>query len=77
VQANLWTEYIPIKEVAEYMVLPRMAALAEVQWTNADKKDFNDFEIRITRLSKIYDKYGWKYALHLWPERMKKDRWHN
>jgi hexosaminidase len=77
VQANLWTEYIPIKEVAEYMVLPRMAALAEVQWTNADKKNFDDFKIRITRLTKIYDKYGWKYALHLWPERMTKDRWYN
>ncbi|EKC54938.1 beta-hexosaminidase, partial [human gut metagenome] len=37
-QANLWTEYIPTSEQVEYMVLPRMAALAEVQWTQQERK---------------------------------------
>ena len=37
-QANLWTEYIPTSEQVEYMVLPRMAALAEVQWTQLKRK---------------------------------------
>lgn len=37
-QANLWTEYIPTSEQVEYMVLPRMAALAEVQWTQLEKE---------------------------------------
>lgn len=37
-QANLWTEYIPTSEQVEYMVLPRMAALAEVQWTQLERK---------------------------------------
>ena len=42
-QANLWTEYIPTSEQVEYMVLPRMAALAEVQWTQQEKKDYTNF----------------------------------
>ena len=37
-QANLWTEYIPTSEQVEYMVLPRMAALAEVQWTTGKER---------------------------------------
>ena len=77
VQANLWTEYVPNKYVAEYMVLPRMAALSEVQWTDKAQKDFGGFVKRLTRFTSIYDTYGWRYALHLWPERMVKDRWHH
>ena len=38
VQANLWTEYIPTYSQVEYMELPRMAALSEIQWTNAGKE---------------------------------------
>ena len=45
-QANLWTEYIPTSEQVEYMVLPRMAALAEVQWTQLEKKDYTNFTTR-------------------------------
>jgi hexosaminidase len=77
VQANLWTEYIPSAAVAEYMLLPRLAALAEVQWSASDKKDFDAFKLRLTRFTHLYDLCGWKYAVHLWPERMTKDRWHN
>lgn len=38
VQANLWTEYIPTFSQAQYMVLPRMAALAETQWSDGSKR---------------------------------------
>jgi N-acetyl-beta-hexosaminidase len=37
-QANLWTEYIKTPEHAEYMLLPRMLALAEVVWSPADRR---------------------------------------
>ena len=74
VQANLWTEYISNPNLATYMLLPRMAALSEVQWTNPEQKDFKQFKIRATRLSKLYDKYGYIYALHLWQERYKHNR---
>lgn len=74
VQANLWTEYIPIKELAEYQVLPRMAALAEVQWMYPSKKDYQQFLPRLDRLVQLYRKYGLTYGLHVWPELYKQNR---
>jgi hexosaminidase len=46
-QGNLWTEYIPTPEHAEYMAVPRMIALAEVNWTPANLKNWNDFRARL------------------------------
>ncbi|SMC93552.1 beta-N-acetylhexosaminidase [Pedobacter africanus] len=43
VQANLWTEYIQSTEKVEYMVLPRMYALAEIAWSPVARKDFKNF----------------------------------
>ncbi|HYG37118.1 MAG TPA: family 20 glycosylhydrolase, partial [Cytophagales bacterium] len=48
VQANLWTEYIPTAEKAEYMLFPRLLALSEVAWTPYEKKDFESFENRLS-----------------------------
>lgn len=64
-QANVWTEYIPTTRQVEYMVLPRMAALAEVQWTQPEKKDYKDFSTRLVRLMHVYDQYGWNAAKHI------------
>lgn len=47
VQANLWTEYIPTMEHAEYMLFPRLLALAEVAWSEPAAKDWNDFHRRL------------------------------
>ncbi len=60
VQANLWCEYIPNYRQAEYMEMPRIGALAEVQWTKGPK-DFDAFMKRIERLTKIYDAEGYNY----------------
>ncbi len=43
VQANLWTEYVTTPTHAEYMLLPRLFALAETAWTNPIQKDFKSF----------------------------------
>ena len=75
VQANLWTEYVTNEEIAEYQVLPRMSALAEVQWTQPDKKDYAAFCQRLTRLTRLFERYGYTYAKHLWPERQLPNRW--
>ena len=61
-QANLWTEYVLDGKHAEYMALPRMAALCEVQWTDPAKMNFDDFTQRLLRLMKIYDAEGWNYS---------------
>ncbi len=64
-QANLWTEYIPVFRQVEYMVLPRMDALSEVQWTQPEKKNYQDFLTRMPKMFEIYDIYGYNYARHL------------
>ena len=60
-QANVWTEYITCEPQVDYQVLPRMAALAELQWLSADLKDYQDFKARLPRLVEIYKYYGWTY----------------
>jgi hexosaminidase len=65
VQANLWTEYIAAKQQAEYQVLPRMAALAEVQWMQPASKDYDAFLARLKRLKVIYDLHHWAVAPHV------------
>ena len=65
VQANLWTEYIPVFSQAQYMVLPRMAALCESQWCTPDKKNYDEFLQRLVRLVDIYKLNGWNYAKHI------------
>ena len=62
VQANMWTEYVAYPELIEYQVLPRMAALAEVQWLSPEKKDYDDFLSRLPRLFERYDAEGWQYC---------------
>ena len=54
VQANLWTEYIPTYSQVEYMELPRMAALSEIQWTMPEKKNYEGFLKRLPQLVDIY-----------------------
>lgn len=65
VQANLWTEYIPTLSHAQYMVLPRWAALAEIQWSNPANKNYENFLSRLPRLINIYDVEKYNYAKHV------------
>ncbi len=46
-QGNVWTEYIATPEQVEYMVWPRAAALAEVVWTEPNRKDYTNFLARL------------------------------
>lgn len=63
VQANLWTEYIPDFDQAQYMLLPRLGALAEVGWGTATD-DYEGFVRRMRRLTGLYDACGYRYARH-------------
>ncbi len=58
---NLWTEYISDFGHVQHMLLPRLAALAEVGWAY-DRKDYEDFKVRLNGLRKVYDRDGYKYA---------------
>ncbi len=66
VQANMWTEYIPTFSQVQYMLLPRIAALAEVQWTPRNTKNFDAFLVRMPRLLSLYNSYGWRVADHIY-----------
>jgi hexosaminidase len=61
-QANVWTEYIPTTQQVEYMVLPRMSALAEVLWTPASQKNWESFKVRMQPQYQRYAALGANYA---------------
>ncbi len=65
VQANLWTEYIGTNEHLEYMLLPRMAALSEVQWCQPENKSWERFADSADEFCGIYDVMGYSYATHI------------
>lgn len=46
VQGNLWTEFVPTPEHAEYMIYPRILALAETGWTEPQNKNWDKFHQR-------------------------------
>lgn len=61
-QANLWSEYIPTTEQSEYMIFPRLAAMAEALWSPKGSRDWNDFSSRLETIFKRYDYLGTNYA---------------
>lgn len=62
VQANVWTEYITTYSHLEYMLLPRLAALSEVQWCRPEIKDWDRFFTSLHHISDIYDELDYNYA---------------
>lgn len=61
-QANVWTEYISTTGHLEYMVLPRMLALAEVVWTPAENKDWTDFRVRLQNQFRAFEQKGLNFC---------------
>ena len=67
VQCNVWTEYIPAFSQVQYMMLPRGAALSEVQWSLPEAKDYEKFKNeRLPRLIKIYELYDYNYSRRIY-----------
>lgn len=61
-QGNLWTEYISTSEHLEYMAYPRAIALAEVNWSQVENRDYNSFLHRLKKHYLRFDKLGINYA---------------
>lgn len=61
-QANVWTEYLVKPEDITYMVLPRMAALAEVVWSPKDKRDWKSFYTKLPYHFALYKEMGLNYS---------------
>jgi len=64
VQTNLWTEYVSNTSHAEYMLLPRLQAQAEVAWTLKEEKDLEGFLKRLEQDYKRLDKIDINYQNH-------------
>lgn len=65
VQANFWTEWVTEPSVLEYLMLPRLAAVAEAGWTPQEKRNYEDFKERIRKDAELYDLKGWNYGKHI------------
>ena len=64
VQANLWTEQVKTLSHIEYMMLPRLAAACEVQWSSEQEKDYGSFLQRLPHMLQLYTACGYRYAEH-------------
>ena len=65
VQANVWSEYLYTEDIRSTMTFPRGIALAEIAWTNLDRKDYKDFERRINNAYVRLDEHDVKYHIPL------------
>ena len=65
VQANLWTEFISTDSHLEYMLLPRLSALSEVQWCLPGRKSFDRLMKDMPRMASLYENLGYDYAKHV------------
>lgn len=63
VQGNLWSEYILSDDHREYMYYPRVLALAELDWSPNDRKDWDDFQKRIVNALVRLDYHGINYHI--------------
>jgi hexosaminidase len=70
-QANVWTEYMPTPSHVEYMVFPRLAAMAEVVWSTKETRNWADFSRRMEQQYKRYERLGINYSLSAFQLRVK------
>ena len=60
-QGCIWTEWTADSTKMEWQILPRMAALSEIQWTLPEHKNFDRFMERLPEMLKIYSDLGYSY----------------
>ena len=64
VQGTFWTEHVQSNYLLEYLALPRLIAIAETGWSPAEKKNFADFQERITKDTLLLDYNDYEYGRH-------------
>lgn len=65
VQANFWTEWVIEPSVVQYLMLPRLAAVAEAGWTPAERRDYKSFLNRLQGEQVFYRLKGIDYGKHV------------
>lgn len=73
VQANMWTEYLQWPSSVEFMLFPRMEAIAEVAWTDVKNKNFEDFSERMHKAYDRYDLWGVSYSTSFLENKLQTD----
>lgn len=64
VQATFWCEWVGVPEYLEYLLLPRLVAVAEAGWSPEAQKNYDDFVRRMTLDTKYFDRAGYNYHKH-------------
>lgn len=59
IQGNLWVEYIPTEELVEYMIYPRILAIAEIGWSNPAERDYAEFKQRAIKATNTLRSKGY------------------
>lgn len=72
-QGNMWTEYATTPDYTEYLLYPRILAVAELTWTPLEKKDYASFEGRLNNQLVRLDEHHINYHIPL-PEGPMADR---
>lgn len=65
VQANFWTEWVENAPKLQYLLLPRLAAVAEAGWTPQAERSYSDFVKRLQKEASFYDMKGMEYGKHV------------
>lgn len=64
-QGCMWTEYFPHRQRLEYGIFPRMSAIAEVYWSNPQKKNWPRFQLKLVDQFDRYDLWGANYSTEI------------
>lgn len=64
VQANFWTEHVTNPHTLEYLLLPRLAAVAEAAWTPQEVRNYENFVLRLSPDQILYSLKGYPYGRH-------------
>lgn len=60
-QANLWTETVPTLQRLEYLLFPRITALAEAAWTAPAQRNYQQYLLRLQKQLPLYHQQGIYY----------------
>jgi hexosaminidase len=66
IEAPLWTEFIKSTRFRDYMLYPRMSALAEINWVPRGEKNLEEFHLRMQKQYQRYKASGVNYRAPGW-----------
>ena len=61
VEACLWSERVPDEDDLLWKLLPRLAAVAELQWADPQTRNYEDFLPRLRRMEVLYTARAWRW----------------